>query len=620
MLLMIPSTPMLARAQLSSSAPQVTVIGSVAKIRPHDRPVGADFAQVVAAQNEFESFQIVIQAGEAPMENLVVSLGDPLTGSHGAMIPKGNVTIYREDYYRVKTPSDDEGTVGLWPDALIPTVDPYYHEPRQAFPIDVPAGDNRVVWVDVLVPEAAPAGLYDGSVRVTASGFAADVPVRLTVLDFVLPSTASHTSAFHIFWRNPCEATYGPGDDCQSHPEDGWLLNALYARAALDNRITISAPWYQIPTTSERERLFREHIQPLLAGVPSPKHPELSPRLRGAALTSLDVTPDFDESTAGADLAAWKAEATRGSFADRAFVYVCDEPGTDGELWNRECRQHADLATEVWPDVPILLTASIQDAAENDAVGYVDWLVTNIVQMHNTPDTDTYASNQRAKYDAFLAADPRHRLWLYTSCTSHGCPNRRREGFTCGNGTQTTAETASSFGLWPGYIIDAAASEARAMGWLAFAYETSGELYYRVDYCLSLAWQQQYAWGGNGDGTLFYPGTPGRIGGTHPIPIESMRLKLIRDGYEDFEYLHELALRGQRSEALAIAGKLFPNLYSTDRSDEFVQEARRQLACMIDAQPSLCTRDAVSGADDLNDPERSVAVLARRGRSRMSWG
>ena len=37
-------------------------------------------------------------------------------------------------------------------------------------------------------------------------------------------------------------------------------------------------------------------------------------------------------------------------------------------------------------------------------------------------------------------------------------------------------------------------------------------------------WKSVYAFGGNGDGTLFYPGTPERIGGRTHIPVESLRI------------------------------------------------------------------------------------------------
>jgi hypothetical protein len=62
------------------------------------------------------------------------------------------------------------------------------------------------------------------------------------------------------------------------------------------------------------------------------------------------------------------------------------------------------------------------------------------------------------------------------------------------------------------YTIDAAASQNRAMGWLAYLYDVSGELYYAVDQKLATfddkentldgtAWTDQWEAGGNGDGT-----------------------------------------------------------------------------------------------------------------------
>jgi hypothetical protein len=116
-----------------------------------------------------------------------------------------------------------------------------------------------------------------------------------------------------------------------------------------------------------------------------------------------------------------------------------------------------------------------------------------------------------------------------------------------------------------------------ATGWLAFEYGVTGELYYAVDQSLSTAWTNQYAFTNNGDGNLFYPGNPQVIGGTDPIPVESMRLKLIRDGYQDYEYLHFLATHGQASQARTIAQGLFPVMYDTARSDAQVQAVRLKL-------------------------------------------
>ncbi len=88
------------------------------------------------------------------------------------------------------------------------------------------------------------------------------------------------------------------------------------------------------------------------------------------------------------------------------------------------------------------------------------------------------------------------------------------------------------------------------MQWVAWKYKMQGELYYSMDeaYGEKDPWTDIRLFGGNGDGTLFYPGLPARIGGHTDIPIESIRLKLIREGMEDYEYLALLAkLKGQNA-------------------------------------------------------------------------
>jgi hypothetical protein len=137
------------------------------------------------------------------------------------------------------------------------------------------------------------------------------------------------------------------------------------------------------------------------------------------------------------------------------------------------------------------------------------------------------------------------------------------------------------------YTIDAAASQNRAMGWLAYLYDVSGELYYGVDQDLQTAWTDQWEAGGNGDGTLFYPGTTDRIGGTHPIPIESMRMKLIRNGHQDYEYLKLASAAGHKAEARQIAQQLYPSTFDTIATDAEVDAARRQLALL--AEPGRVT-------------------------------
>ncbi len=549
--------------------PAVTVHSSLETLRPTDPLSGPTSATLTAARNEFESFQVAVSAGELPIRDLNVDVLAPLTGS-GGTIPASNVTIYREQTLDIGRSSDLEGATGQWPDALIPAVDPYYGEPRGAFPVDVPAGANRVAWVDVLVPPDQPAGLYRGALLVRGAGlFLVVVPVELTVHDFTLPSTSSLTSSFGSF-DNICRAHYG--DRCDERR--GWEINSLYARAGLENRISLSDPAYEVPVGDAVEP-FRRYVQPLLDGrSPRDEEGQWSPvRLDGAALTSIEVD---------GGIRAWKREATEGGFGDRAFRYACDEPGSDRGSWRR-CKQRSEVAGRRWRGLDVLITATLDNARRFQAERLIDILVPLVNNMDDKPGASEYSGDQRPGYDPFLAR-PGRQLWLYNSCESHGCG--------------AAVESDPYLAGWPSYVIDQPASEHRAMGLLAYEYGADGELYYAVDWDLTSAWQSQRSFAGNGDGTLFYPGTPARIGGTHDIPIESIRLKRIRDGREDYEYGRLAARSGHRTEAVAAARSLFPTMYSTDVTPAAFEQARLALAGLV--APGLGSVDGQAAA--VSDP------------------
>jgi len=99
-------------------------------------------------------------------------------------------------------------------------------------------------------------------------------------------------------------------------------------------------------------------------------------------------------------------------------------------------------------------------------------------------------------------------------------------------------------------MIDDSPVRHRIMEWLTWKYKIGGELYFNTNeaYAKKNPWSDVYLFGGNGDGTLFYPGLPDVIGGSTHIPVESIRLKLIREGLEDYEYLALLKKsRGQKA-------------------------------------------------------------------------
>jgi hypothetical protein len=123
------------------------------------------------------------------------------------------------------------------------------------------------------------------------------------------------------------------------------------------------------------------------------------------------------------------------------------------------------------------------------------------------------------------------------------------------------------------------------MQWMLFKYDATGELYWDTTWAYvtkSDPWVSQWDFTGNGDGTLFYPGTPAKIGGATHIPVASIRLKMIREGMEDYEYLRLVAEHGDPAFAKSVANALFPTMRSTGSvSGNELMAARAALARRI---------------------------------------
>ncbi|MBK8479930.1 MAG: DUF4091 domain-containing protein [Proteobacteria bacterium] len=525
------------------------------KVRPTERPAVQSGAQLFAGRNEFEAFQVVFTARGGSVDGLGARISSPLTGPGGATLPSDSVTLYRADYYEVGTASNTEGGAGRWPDPLIPDLDPLVGERRNAFPFRLPAGESRSVWVDVFVPATAAAGRYTGELTVTVKGAAVGtLPIALQVGEFTLPSTASLRSAFAMDFDQPCMAHTGT-ESCDSrwNERKALELRERYVRCALDHRFTIHDPFFQPPTGGSIAP-FDELMLPLVLGTGRT-------RLRGARLTTIRLGGD--------DFATWLGYARRKGFADRLFYYPVDEPHGKGE-WSRfAARARALHAAD--PAARTILTATLREATANGVAQHVDIFVPVINFLEERPNAGTpYDGNQRASYAAWLVADPKHELWSYQSCQSHGCGE-------CGTPSPNEGERG-----WPLRVIDGSAIQNRAFAWIAFTHELGAELYFETVEQLGTAWARngQCKYSGSGDGTLFYPGTPARIGGKTDIPVESIRLKLLREGMEDYEYL-VLAGRLNRLEALKVARTLFPHPYETAQPPARLEAARAQLYALI---------------------------------------
>ena len=215
---------------------------------------------------------------------------------------------------------------------MIPAVDEIDNQARNAFPVDVAANQQQPVFVEYHVPQGAAAGWYSGTVHVTG-GIKADIPVKLYVHAFSLPSTSSLPSAYGIGWNDACTAHYGGYSQCGGDA-GVQAINNKYTRFALDHRISLSEVVYNGPAQksdgSYDWSTWDAMYGPMLDG-------GMGGRLHGAKLTSVRYMWDFDT----AHYAEWAKHFRAKGWFDRTFDYSCDEPPA-GCTWSQHQHAHCD--------------------------------------------------------------------------------------------------------------------------------------------------------------------------------------------------------------------------------------------------------------------------------------
>jgi glycosyl hydrolase family 123 len=538
----------------------VWVTDSLAKVHTDALPGTMRVAVLSAARNEWQSFQVHVRAGSSPIA-LNVAIGDLVNSATGERIPSAtNLFVAREAYLDITHLSDRNGRLGWTPDPLVPAVDPYFHEARNAFPFTVPSNTTQSAWIDVLVPASVSSGIYTGVVTVlSGSTTLATIPVQLPVWKFTLPSTATLRSAFGLSWNGMCVQAYGSYYNCSRYPGSGGsndvgveLTHVSAATFFLDHRLTLSQVVYYGPSNSDWSH-FDSVYGALLNGTAGTLLP-------AAALSTMQYTASGLNAKS---LKNWTAHFGAQGWLPRLFVYTCDEPPAGCTF--AQARQRGDLVHTATNDaLRTLLTTNISEATKHNLLQAIDILTPVLDAMQPMG-----GSSRRSAYDAYLKLPNKH-LWWYQSCDQHQ---------SCTNG-QPGPKTST----WPSYMIDASPVRNRVFQWMAFLYKIEGELYYQSDYCWVATdcaapdpWVSVYAFGGNGDGTLMYPGTPSRIGGTTPIPVSSIRLKLIQEGMQDFEYLTALANAGQSAFAIKTAQTFITNAYTFNNDPRALQKARATL-------------------------------------------
>lgn len=505
----------------------------VSTTRPVPRQQG-QAVQLAAARNEYEPFQLVLRPSR-PLPRVEVS-ASPLVGPGGAKIAAPEIRLV--EYVKVVHPTDGVSSAGLWPDPL----------PRYDGPFSVAAGRNQPLWLVVYVPPRAPAGAYQGTVTINAGGQRLQAPVKLWVWDFALPEHVSIRSGFG----------FSPGLVAQYDNLAGEAYREVideYYRAFQSHRMAPYTPMRR-PEVSFGQRQLEER----------------------QGRVSFDWT-DFDR-----DAEYYLEELGFNSFSMPITGLGGGIPGS---------KEAAELAgakagTPEYRELMAQYLGGIQRHLEEKG-----WLEKAYVYWYDEPAPEVYEyvrggmrtlQEYAPKLNRFLTVRPVKELYgeVNTWCVPVGayrekdCQARQRLGeeiwwyLCCGPRAP-----------YVGLFIDHPAVDFRVWLWMSYKYQVTGILIWTVNWWTSATafpdslqnpWEDPMsyvagydtpagtkAFWGNGDGRLWYPANR-RVGGDKRPhsegPVPSLRVELLREGIEDYEYFKLLEGLAARPGAPAAAKAL----------------------------------------------------------------
>lgn len=547
-------------------------------------------------QNEFVDFQVHVQAPSGGIANLTVTASNFVTSapsSYAISASSPNVIVYREAYLDITTLTSNTsgsalyyGATGYYPDILIPTVDPYYDQTTNAWPFTVAASQNQSAWIDVHIPPAAPSGYYLGSITVkSGSTTLATMPVIIAVWQWPsagnMPSTSSLHSWTEMGSNDACIQFFGGYSSCGSYPgasgsaDKGVELSIIDVGVLmLDHRWSAATPMYTTQSFASPgadiatywEPFWNgtaAHTQTILAGA---KEREATYPYTTGGITSQGSTVAQN----------WATYFSSAGYTNFLLAYSADEP--PATPW-ATVLSNANILHGTRPMISALGATDIAHMSANSALNAVDIIavVTDIMECASSNGCTGFESvgNQRSSYNN----------WLAGNCCGAGSPPRQLWSYIS-NDSQDSPTPAT----WPNYDIDSKPVGNRMNEWLTFKNTQTGELYFDITYAWSngteTPWTTVYYFGGNGDGTLVYPSSskgtnyvtaPGGRALANPIFLPSIRLKNIRDGMQDYEYLNILNNNGQGSLVTTEIDSWITNSYTFETTGSGLQAARMAL-------------------------------------------
>ena len=503
------------------------LVNPIVKVFPDDPPgESPSRIDVAAARNECEPFQLALRPTR-DLRNVAIAIDPPRTREGQVLSditlhlvgfvpvdhPSSYYTVDVPAWYRKLPPRGQtgcDGWPGLWPDPLPPYK-----------PFDLKANTTQPIWATLRIPPDAEPGTYRGTVTIKPENApATEIPLQVTVWDFALPKT-SHVRAIYDFREHgirefggasgaPIAGNGHPLPGTGAHEE---LLRKWWKFLA-DHRISpgiLPAPKFDYKDgkvtmdTAEFDRAAAYCLDELGMNVfYSPwffyafgwAHPPS--KLFGFEPFTKEYADAYTKC-----LKAYMDHLRKKGWADKVVLYVSDEPHFRRKGVVEQMIKLCQMIRSIEPQMRIY--SSTWEYCPEWA-GHINvWGV----GPHGSFPVETLRERQRAGDTLWFTTDG------HMCLDTPSCAIERLLPWLC---WKYGVQAYEFWGVnWWTY-------DPWERGWHTFISQSDdGVKYYYVRYP-------------NGDGYLAYPGKRVGVDG----PVSSIRLEQVREGIEDYEYLHLL--------------------------------------------------------------------------------
>jgi hypothetical protein len=504
--------------------------------------------RLAAARNEIAAFQVIVEADAAGIRALSAALPqlrlrngteaiayappakDPSLSAGRPIqlfsVHYMNVTAesHADWAWKPGSPAAPRDTLGWKPVQLVPE---NAREGRGGLPVAVGPGLGQALWVEIYVNRDRRAGLYDGTLAITADGKTKPLPVELRVFDFALPETNS--LPVMVYFEPDQPVLY-----------QGRNLDPAYHRFAHRHRVELVHAYDEARVERHRGRFDGSDFR-TETGYEGP----------GAGVGNTIIPASFygpgpafrEKGSAWRRSDAWVAFLARTFPEALTFLYLPDEPYPAQYPEVKRLAENVRSNPGPGKRLPLFLTKRIIPEFQG------------LVDIWSIPPQ---------AFDVAAAAAERAK--------------GRRVSFYNGGRPQG-----------PTPVIDAPATEARAVAWAAFKHDVDLYFYWHGVHWRHNSQKQgersQDVWANpitfdnrgqprkpvedqgwiNGDGVLLYPGEerlhPGEDRGLAG-PIGTIQLANLRRGLQDHQYLTLARKLGLEAEVKAALAQVVPRVFS----------------------------------------------------------